>query len=52
MYFVRKSHVFPLLHADFDVCHYLMIFCHFDHMNDKMIFFLLNNTLVNVMLGD
>ena len=31
MYFVRKTHVFSLLHAHFDVCHYLIIlFSHFD----------------------
>ena len=42
MYFVRKTHVFLLLHEHFDVCHYLMILCHFDKMNDKMMFFLLN----------
>ena len=40
MYFVRKAHVFSLLHAHFDVCHYLMILCHFDQMNDIMMFFL------------
>ena len=38
MYFVRKSHVFSLLLAHFDVCHYLMILCHFDQMNDKIMF--------------
>ena len=38
MYFVRKAHVFSLLHAHFDVSHYPMILCHFDQMND--IFFL------------
>ena len=42
MYFVRKTHGFLLLHAHFDVCQYLMILCHFDQMNDKMMFFLLN----------
>ena len=31
---------FSLLHVHFDVCHYLMILCHFDQMNDKMMFFL------------
>ena len=31
---------FPLLHAYFDVYHYLMILCHFDQMHDKMMFFL------------
>ena len=41
MYFVRKSHAFSLLHAHFDVCHYLMILCHFDHMKDRMMFFFL-----------
>ena len=40
MYFVRKSYVFSLLHAHFDVYHYLMILCHFDQMNDIMMFFL------------
>ena len=29
---------FPLLHADFDVCHYLMILCHFNQMNNRMMF--------------
>ena len=38
MYFVKKAHVFSLLHAHFDVCHYLMILCHFDLMNDIMMF--------------
>ena len=41
MYFVKKTHVFSLLQAHFDVCHCLMILCHFDQMND-MFFFLLN----------
>ena len=31
---------FSLLHAHFDVWRYLMILCHFDLMNDKMLFFL------------
>ena len=31
---------FSLLHAHFDVYHYLMILCHFDQMNDIMMFFL------------
>ena len=39
MYFIKKAHVFWLLHAHFDVCHYLMILCSFDKMNDKMMFF-------------
>ena len=30
MYFVRKAHAFSLLHAHFNVCHYLMILYHFD----------------------
>ena len=38
MYFVTKAHVFSLLRAHFDVYHYLMILCHFDKMNDKMMF--------------
>ena len=29
---------FLLLHAHFDVCHYLMILCHFDQINDIMMF--------------
>ena len=29
---------FSLLHAHFDVCHYLMIFCQFDKMNDRIMF--------------
>ena len=32
--------LFSLLHAHFDVCHYLVILCHFDQMNDNMMFFL------------
>ena len=40
MYFVRKAHVFSLLYTHFDVCHYLMILCHFDKMNDIMMFFI------------
>ena len=36
MYFVSKAHVFSLLHAYFDVCHYLVILCHFNQMNDRM----------------
>ena len=40
IYFIRKAHAFSLLHAHYDVCHYLMILCHFDQMNDRMIFFL------------
>ena len=43
MYFVRKVHAFSLLHAHFDVCHYLVILYHFDKMNDKMMFFLILN---------
>ena len=39
MYFVRKACVFSLLHAHFDVWRYLMILCHFDLMNDKIMFF-------------
>ena len=39
MYFVRNAHAFSLLHAHFDTYHYLMILCHFDLMNDKMMFF-------------
>ena len=38
MYFVWEAYVFSLLNAHFDVCHYLMILCHFDQMNDKMMF--------------
>ena len=38
--FLKKTHVFLLLHPHFDVCHYLRILCHFDQMNDKMMFFL------------
>ena len=40
MYFVKTAHVFSLLHAHFDVCHYPMTLCHFDQMNDIMMFFL------------
>ena len=29
---------FSLLYAHFDVCHYLMILCHFDQMNYRMMF--------------
>ena len=43
MYFVRKTHVFSLLHAHFDICHYLIILCHFDHLKDIMKFFFLLN---------
>ena len=43
MYFVRKAHSFSLLLAHFDVCHYLMILCHFDQMNEIMMFFFLLN---------
>ena len=43
MYFVRKAHVFSLLHAHFDTCHYLVILCHFDWMNDIIMFFFLLN---------
>ena len=32
-----------LLHAHFDICRYLMILCHFDKMNEKMMFFFLLN---------
>ena len=38
MYFVRKIHVFLLLHAHFDVCYNLIILCHFDQMNDRIMF--------------
>ena len=49
----ENSCFFFLLHAHFDVCHYLMILCHFDMMNDKNVFsFYLINTLVIVMLLD
>ena len=27
-----------LLHAHFDICYYLIILCHFDQMNDKVMF--------------
>ena len=40
MYFERKTHVCSLLHAYFNVCHYLMILCHFDKMYDIIKFFL------------
>ena len=40
---------FLLLHEHFDICCYLMILCHFDQMNDKIMFF---NTLVIIMLLD
>ena len=44
MYFIRKTHVFfLLLYAHFEVYHYLMILCHFDQMNDTMMFFFLLN---------
>ena len=36
----ENSCFFPLLHAHFDVYHYFMILCHFDQMNDIMMFFL------------
>ena len=48
MYFVSKTHGFPLLHAHFDVCHYLMILCHFDQMNDKIIFFSIESILLSM----
>ena len=34
MNLVREAHTFLLLHVHFDVCHYLVILCHFDQMND------------------
>ena len=40
MYYVRKAHAFSLLHAYFDICHYLIILCHFHQMNEKIMFFL------------
>ena len=40
MYFERKAYVFSLLYVHFDVCYYLMTLCHFDKMNDKIMFFL------------
>ena len=43
MYFVRKAHAFSLLHEHFDVFHYLVILCHFDQMNDIIMFFFLLN---------
>ena len=43
MCFVRKAHAFSLLHAYFDICYYLMILCHFDKMNNRMMFFFLLN---------
>ena len=53
MYFVRKAHVFSLLYVNFDICHYFMILCHFDQMNDRIMFFsLLNHTLIIVMFLD
>ena len=30
--------MFLLLHAHFDLRHYLMILCHFDQMNDRIMF--------------
>ena len=36
--FCKESSCFSLLHAHFDICHYLMILCHFDRMNDIMMF--------------
>ena len=38
-----KKRSFSLLHTHFDVYHYLVILCYFDHMNDRMMFFLLLN---------
>ena len=32
--------LFSLSQAHFDIFYYLMILCHFDHMNDRTIFFL------------
>ena len=53
MYFVRKTRVFSLLHAYFNVYYYLIILCHFDKMNDIIMFFLfIENTFVIVMLLD
>ena len=43
MYFVKKVPAFSLLHAYFNVCHYLVILYHFDKMNDIMMFFFLLN---------
>ena len=36
----ERSFFFSLLRPHFDVCYYLMILCHFDQMNDKIMFFL------------
>ena len=36
---VRLIYYVSLLHAHFNVCHYFMILCHFDQMNDIMMFF-------------
>ena len=43
MYFARNAHAFSLLHAHFDVSHDLMILCHFDKMNDRIMFFFILN---------
>ena len=40
MYFVKKSHVFHYYMHILIFCPYLMIFCHFDQMNDNIMFFI------------
>ena len=42
MNFVRKTHVFLLLYAYFNVYNYLLILYHFDKMNDRIMFFFLS----------
>ena len=41
--FYKENSCFSLLHAHFDIGHYLMILYHFDQMNDLMMFFFLLN---------
>ena len=46
--FCKENSYFLLLHTHFEVCHYLVILCHFDQMNDKIMFFFLFNQLLSL----
>ena len=38
--FCKECTCFFIITCTFDICHHLMILCHFDQMNDRMMLFL------------
>ena len=49
--FCEERSRFSLLHTHFDVCHYLMILCHFDQMNDKIMFYFSIESILLLLKG-